>query len=317
MVRRILLYTLAWLAVAVPSALVVTLNSARETTFAGHEVTVRPTTDGWATFDLGPYLPDFRHPSTGRIGVRVDVGKTTAEDYDTLVQRYAVIAAAPDSQIDKLREVVTGMLLRGALAGALIGVVAPLVVKLVGRERWYGLARRMTLHRAVAMGIAVTTVCTGLYVLFPASNWPEVEREPQSLDEQAPAGCRLEVPDGRGQIAPDQLGVPVDPVERAGDDVLRCGVDRPGEGDHPVIHPVRPGPVGRRPPGGLHHLVGHAAEEQSVGAGQALGPVAVRLLVGCHRLVVDAAVERDVDRIAQRSHGRVTGRAVGAHRPMP
>ncbi len=177
MVRRILLLTLAWLVVALPSAVVVTLSSARETTFAGHEVTVRATLDGWATFDLGPYLPDFRHPSTSRVGVRVDVGKTTAVDYDTIVQRYAVIASAPDSQVDKLRGVVTGIVLRGVLAGSLIGVVAPLLVRLVGKKRWYELARRMTTRKAAALGIAVTTVCTGLYVAFPQSNGPQVEEE--------------------------------------------------------------------------------------------------------------------------------------------
>jgi hypothetical protein len=177
MARRLALLVLAWLVVTVPSAVVVTLNSSEQTVLAGHEVTVRPTLDGWATFDLGPYLPDFRHPSGARVGAEVDVGKTTAEDYDLLVQRYAVIAAQPESQIDKLREVVTGIVLRGLLAGCMIGLSAPLVVLLVGRQRWNDLASRMTVRRAVALTAVVATGCTGLYVAFPQARGQQVERE--------------------------------------------------------------------------------------------------------------------------------------------
>ena len=56
MVRRIALLALAWLALAVPAALLVVLNTSEDTVLAGHEVTVSPTLDGWATFDLGPYV---------------------------------------------------------------------------------------------------------------------------------------------------------------------------------------------------------------------------------------------------------------------
>src|SRR3954464_14771729 len=110
MVRRIALLTLAWLVVAVPAAYLVVLNSSEDTVLAGPEVTASPTFDGWATFDLGPYLPDFRHPTGTRVGAHVDVGKTTARSYDSLIHRYAVIAAQPESQIDKLRDVVVEML---------------------------------------------------------------------------------------------------------------------------------------------------------------------------------------------------------------
>ena len=177
MARRLILLVLSWLVLAAPSAVVVTLNSSEQTVLAGHEVSVRPTLDGWATFDLGPYLPDFRHPTGTRVGAQVDVGKTTAEDYDLLVQRYAVIAAQPVSQIAKLRDVVTGMVMRGVLAGALMGLTAPVLVLLVGRQRWNDLASRMTVRRAVALTAVVATGCTGLYVVFPDARGQQVERE--------------------------------------------------------------------------------------------------------------------------------------------
>jgi hypothetical protein len=151
-------------------------------------VTVRPTLDGWATFDLGPYLPNFRHPTDTRVGVEIDVGKTTAEDYDLLVQRYAVIAAAPDSQVDKLRDVTQEMVLRGALAGALIGLSAPVLILLVGRRRWNDLAARMSLRRGLVLGLVVALGCAGLYVAFPEARGQQVESEQwQPLQGAVPA----------------------------------------------------------------------------------------------------------------------------------
>ena len=187
MSRRLILLVLAWLVVAVPSAVVITLSSSENTVLAGHEVTVRPTFDGWATFDLGPYLPDFRHSTGSRIGAQVDVGKTTADDYDLLVRRYAVIGAQPQSQIDKLREVITGQVIRGVIAGGLLGLVAPLVVLLVGRQRWTELATSLTPRRVAGLTTAVALVCTGLYVGYPSSSGQQVEREQwQAIEDALP-----------------------------------------------------------------------------------------------------------------------------------
>jgi predicted phosphodiesterase len=177
MVRRIALLALAWLVVAVPAAFLVVLNSSEETVLAGHEVTVSPTFDGWATFDLGPYMPDFRHPTDSRVGAHVDVGKTTAQNYDALIRRYAVIAAQPESQIDKLREVVAGLLLRGAIAGALIGLVAPLAILVVGRRRFRDLLRLMTVRRSVALGLALALTSSGVYRIVRADDEPAIARE--------------------------------------------------------------------------------------------------------------------------------------------
>ena len=60
--------------------------------------------------------------------------------------------------------------------------------------------------------------------------------------------------------ASHQLGIPIDPAQRARHDVLLRSVDGLGERDLPLIHPVRPRARGRLPPSRLHHLVGHPAK---------------------------------------------------------
>src|SRR4029453_6914275 len=73
-----------------------------------------------------------------------------------------------------------------------------------------------------------------------------------------------------------------------------------------ISHPVRPRSRRRLPPCCLHHLVGHPAEEKGIGSFQTGGPVAHGLLVRDHpHPVIAAAVERDVDRVSERSHRRV------------
>ena len=49
-------------------------------------------------------------------------------------------------------------------------------------------------------------------------------------------------------------------------------------------------------------MVGDAAEEKGVGAGEALGPVAMELFVGGACFVVAAAVQGDVDGVAEGGH---------------
>ena len=104
-------------------------------------------------------------------------------------------------------------------------------------------------------------------------------------------------------VALHQLGIPVDLAQRARHDVLLRPVDGLGERNLPLAHPVGPCACGRPPPRRLHHLVGHPAEQQGVGSFHLSGPVTHRLLVrGEPCLVMAAAVERDVDRVAKRSH---------------
>src|SRR5689334_25428186 len=89
--RTVLVLVAAWLVVALPAAVLLFLGSHRTTVVAGHDAVVSPSTDGYATVDLGPYLPDLRYPSGSRIGARIDLGKTTADSYAALIQRYAFL----------------------------------------------------------------------------------------------------------------------------------------------------------------------------------------------------------------------------------
>ena len=41
-------------------------------------MTVSPTRDGWATFDLGAFLPDMRYPTDHTLGVHIDVSHLAA-----------------------------------------------------------------------------------------------------------------------------------------------------------------------------------------------------------------------------------------------
>ncbi|MEI2718644.1 MAG: hypothetical protein V9E87_00670 [Gemmatimonadales bacterium] len=52
----------------------------------------------------------------------------------------------------------------------------------------------------------------------------------------------------------------------------------------------------------LHHAVGHPAEEQRVGLRDACGRVMVQRLVGEALAVIAAAVEGEVDRVAEGAH---------------
>src|SRR6478735_853888 len=88
-------YLLAWLLIAVPVALLLFFTSSAATTLASHDATVRPTVDGYVTLRTGPFLPDVRAPSGGRVGVDITLGKTEARSTEELVERYAFIASQP------------------------------------------------------------------------------------------------------------------------------------------------------------------------------------------------------------------------------
>ena len=122
---------LAWLVVAAPVAGLTFVNSARTTVLAGHEAVVRPSLDGWAVLDLGPFLPSLRYPTDGPVGARIELGRTPLTSYDELIQRYAFIASQPESQIRKVKDLVTEMALDSLLdrrprrRGRAGGVVRP------------------------------------------------------------------------------------------------------------------------------------------------------------------------------------------------
>ena len=125
-----------WLVVAAPLTVVLFLTGSRATVVAGHDAVVRPTLDGYATLDLGPYIPNFRIPTGTRIGASIDLGATELKSYDALIERYAFIASQPEGQIAKVRATVLDLAEDSALLGGLLALAAPGLVLLVGRERW-------------------------------------------------------------------------------------------------------------------------------------------------------------------------------------
>jgi hypothetical protein len=166
--RRSLLLLAVWAVVAVPAATALFLNTSRDTVVAGHDATVRASLDDFVTLDLGPYLPNFRYPTGSRIGAEIDLGKTTADSYSALIQRYAFIASQPEGQINKVRSTLTDLALDSAVDGAVVGLLGPAVVLLVGRRRWGEVRRAVTVRRASA--VLALVVVAGLLVIRPGDD---------------------------------------------------------------------------------------------------------------------------------------------------
>lgn len=184
--RRLSVVLLAtWLVVALPTAAVLFLTGSRSTVVAGHDAVVRPSLDGYATLDLGPYLPNFRYPSGGRIGARIDLGKTTADSYPALIQRYAFLASRPEGQIRKVTATLTDLALDSAVDGALVGLLAPAVVLLVGRRRWAEVRRGVTVRRTSV--VLVVAIVAGTLAVRP---WDR-EDEPVEVATWQPLAATL------------------------------------------------------------------------------------------------------------------------------
>jgi hypothetical protein len=162
----------AWLVVALPTTAALFLTGSRATVVAGHDAVVSPSLDGWATVDLGPYLPSFRYPTGGTVGARIDLGKTTADSYSALIQRYAFIAGRPEGQIRKVRATLTGLAVDSAVDGALLALVPPAIVLLVGRRRWAELHYAATPRRTAVALVAV--LVAGVLVVRPWERDDEV-----------------------------------------------------------------------------------------------------------------------------------------------
>ena len=186
---RCLLLLCAWTLVALPVGGSLFMLGSRSTVLAGHDAVVRPSLDGYATLDLGPYLPNLRYPSGGEIGARIDLGKTTAVSYPAVIERYAFIASQPEGQIRKVRTTLAALAVDSVVGGAVLGLAGPAAVLLVGRRRWVEVRRGLSTRR----GIAVVTVVAlaGVVVARPWNHSDEaVERETW----QALASALPEVP---------------------------------------------------------------------------------------------------------------------------
>ena len=147
-------FLVVWLLVALPVSLVIFLHSSKATVMASHDAVVRPSLDGYATLDLGPYLPNLRYPSGSRLGAQIDLGKTNLTTYEALIQRYAFIGSQPEGQIAKLRDTLTDLAVDSAISGGLVALTGPAVWLLLGQQRRAELFRHVTARRAGAAGLA-------------------------------------------------------------------------------------------------------------------------------------------------------------------
>jgi hypothetical protein len=151
---RSLILAVAWLLIAVPISLAIFLNSSKPTVLASHDAVVSPTVDGYATLDLGPYLPNLRYPSGSVLGAHVDLGKTNLTTYEALIERYAFIGSQPEGQIAKLRSTLTDLALDSAVSGGLLALSAPALWLVLGRRRRGELFRHVTVRRVGVVGVA-------------------------------------------------------------------------------------------------------------------------------------------------------------------
>jgi hypothetical protein len=179
---RVLGFALVWVVVAVPSWLVLFTHSSTEMVLASHDAVVHPTFDGKVRLDMGPYLPDLRTTSGGRIGVSVVMRKTTATTTTELAQRYAAIAAHPGAEVNRVQDAVTGLARDAAIRAAGLGLV-PIGLWLVlghrRRQELWGRVRRP--HWRSEVRTATTgAALTAIVVLLVAQPWRD---EPERVQD--------------------------------------------------------------------------------------------------------------------------------------
>jgi hypothetical protein len=150
-----------WAVVTVVASYLLFVADSRNTVIAGHDAAVSPSLSGYATLELGAYLPNIRYPTGHRLGVDVVVGKTNLDSYSSLLERYAVIGAHPAGEVDKVTGLVRDMLLWDIAKGSAIGLVGPLLWTVVGARRRRELASRLTRRRLLVLvtgGVVAATL---------------------------------------------------------------------------------------------------------------------------------------------------------------
>ena len=193
---RALALVAVWLVVAVVTGISVFLNQERNVVVASHDAVLKPTFSGEVVVRTGPVLPDVRMDSGRWLGVDIQLGKTNAESIGELVQRYAVMAGQPEGSIAKVRLAVADMALDAAIRGAVAGLIPVAVWLLVGRERRRQLWGMVGRRHAVAAGVVLGVVVSGVLVWEPWSESEAPRAEEQNwLPLPAFLGPSVPVPD--------------------------------------------------------------------------------------------------------------------------
>ena len=184
-----------WLGGSLLAAGFLFLSSEREVSLASHESVVRPTLDGQVELLTGPVLPDLRIASDLPLGVQVQLGKTEAASTAELVERYALIASAPEGPQTKLRSAIEDMALDALLRGLVIGAVPVLVWLLLGRDRRRQLLVALPTPYGVLAALLAVAMVLGLWQPWtPADDAveaAEAEREWVPLADFVGAGVTL------------------------------------------------------------------------------------------------------------------------------
>lgn len=160
-VRRVLGLVAVFVVVALPLWGLLFTHSSAAMVVAGHDAVIRPTFEEHVRLETGPYLPDLRMPSDGRIGVRIAIGKTTTQGTDELIQRYALIAGRPEIEVRAVTREVKGLAVDAALRAALLTLIPVLGWELLGKQRRSEL--RTPTRRGIALAAGVT-----VFALFVA-----------------------------------------------------------------------------------------------------------------------------------------------------
>ncbi len=151
-----------WLLVALPVAVLFFTHSEKQTAIAGHNASITPAFDGYATLDLGPYLPNLRYPTGQALGAHIDFGKTTMTSYNALIDRYTVIGAQPEGEIAKVTAAMRTMAVDSATSGALVGLLGPAFWLLLGSRRRAELLAHVTPRRAAVAGAGVVVMAVAV-----------------------------------------------------------------------------------------------------------------------------------------------------------
>ena len=192
---RVAALVLAWAVVAVPAWAVLFTHSSSAMILASHDAVVRPTLDGHVRLDMGPYVPDLRTSSASRIGVAVEMRKTTASTTTELAQRYAAIVARPEAEQERVEAEISRLALGSAIRAALLGLVPVGLWLLVGPRRRAELLRRRPGWRAVVASLAALGA-VGVLVVQP---W-------QPVSARVQADVWLPVQDALPEVAvPEEL----------------------------------------------------------------------------------------------------------------
>ena len=192
-VAHVLIGFTVWTLTAVAAWLLLFTHHHREMVLGGHDVVLTPTFDRYAVLRMGPYIPDVRVPTGGRIGVDIEVEKTTATSTESLVERYALMASQPDPEIRRVANVLSDMAKTDALRAGVIGLAPLGLWLLVGRDRRRELAHPSWRTAATAGAAAVVL---GVVVWQP---W-------QPMPEQGEHADWISLPDAVPSISvPDEL----------------------------------------------------------------------------------------------------------------